>query len=77
MEYPDKGCGRTDAELILYEVLPSGAHALTSGFAHTFCGDQPDCKGFDSYGILLCRKCAERLGFPPPSDSANEAGADH
>jgi hypothetical protein len=75
MEYGDKGCGRTDAELILYEVSPSAARPLTSGSSlgvrpvssgseQLFCGYRPDPMGFQSYGILLCPDCAASLGFP-------------
>jgi hypothetical protein len=75
MEYPEKGCGCTDAELILYEVSLSGARPLTNGSSlgtrpldtgskHLFCGYRPESKGFHSYGIFLCPDCAATLGFP-------------
>jgi len=74
MKYSDAGCGRTDAELILYEVSPLRARPLTRGFTHLFCGYRPDSAGVDSEGIILCPDCAVSLGLPPLTDSGYEPG---
>ena len=60
-----RGCGRTDTSLTLYHVAASGqARPVSTGFEHIPCGKGPSTFEIDSYGILLCKECADRLGFP-------------
>jgi len=69
MEYLDKGCGRSSAELVLYEVSPSGARPPTSGSSlgarplsggSLFCGYRPDPRGVPLlWHPALSRLCRE------------------
>ena len=64
MEHSGHGCGHEDTKLILYEVFPFRARALTEGFEHLRCGYRPNTVEVHSYGILLCPDCAAKLDFP-------------
>jgi hypothetical protein len=65
MEKEVSGCGRTDVSLTLYHVSCAGqARPLSNGFEHLACGRQASTLEFHTYGILLCKECADRLGFP-------------
>jgi anti-sigma B factor antagonist len=37
---------------------------MAHGFKHLSCGNQPTTLEKHTYGILLCKECADRLGFP-------------
>ena len=37
---------------------------MSRGFKHLSCGYQPTTLEKRTYGILLCKECADRLGFP-------------
>jgi hypothetical protein len=60
-----RGCGQSNTTLTLYHVTFSGqVRPLASGFERLACGNQPSTFEVHSYGILLCKECAGRLGFP-------------
>ena len=60
-----KGCGQTNISLTLYHVGASGkVRPVSSGFEHLPCGQRPSTFDFHTFGILLCKECADRLGFP-------------
>ena len=65
MDQQVRGCGQSNTQLTLYHVGASGqVRALRCRFALLVCGHQPATFEFHSYGILLCKECADRLGFP-------------
>jgi hypothetical protein len=68
MEKKVRGCGRSNTPLTLYHVAFSGqARPVSSGFGHLPCGHWPSTFEYRTYGILPCKECADRLGFPPLS----------
>ena len=67
MENRVRGCGQSNTSLTLYHVpmAASGqARPVAHGFKHLSCGNQPTTLEKHTYGILLCKECADRLGFP-------------
>jgi len=74
MESRVRGCGQSNTSLTLYHVpmAASGqARPMAHGFKHLSCGNQPTTLEKHTYGILLCKECADRLGFPAhQTDSA-------
>jgi len=61
--------------LTLYHVAASGeVRAVSSGFEHLPCGHRPSTFQFHTYGILLCKDSADRVGFPPLSGKS-ESGS--
>ena len=67
MENRVRGCGLTNTSLTLYHVplaASDEARPMARGFSHLSCGHQPTTLEKRTYGILLCKECADRLGFP-------------
>ena len=62
-----KGCGKTGQTFTLYHVslFDGTGRALSQGFKNLACGCCASTFQKMTYGIVLCRNCAESLGFPP------------
>jgi hypothetical protein len=62
-----KGCGKTGQDFTLYHVgiFDGTARPLAQGFKNLACGSCASTFQKMTYGIVLCRNCADHLGFPP------------
>lgn len=62
-----KGCGKTGQTFTLYHVslFDGSARPLSQGFINLACGSCASTFQKATYGIVLCGKCADQLGFPP------------
>ena len=62
-----KGCGTTGQIFTLYHIsiFDGTARPLAQGFKHLACGCYASTFEKRTYGIVLCRNCADHFGFPP------------
>jgi hypothetical protein len=61
-----KGCGKTGQTFTLYHIsiFDGSARPLSQGFKNLACGSCASTFQKMTYGIVLCRSCADHLGFP-------------
>jgi hypothetical protein len=62
-----KGCGKTGQTFTLYyvSIFDGSGRPLSQGFQNLACGSCVSTFQKATYGIVLCRRCADHLGYPP------------